>query len=87
MQLISVIGTIKGTTSGALEVHRTIPTDVTRPELTIAPKIRIEANESDKLDFEVPIIVAGPALVLVYGRGDSATANTDWSVGMGYYEA
>lgn len=87
MFLISVIGSIHGSASGAMEVHRTIPTDITRPELTIAPKIRIDAGDSDKLDFEVPIIIAGPALVLVYGRSDASTSTVDWSVGMGYYEA
>lgn len=86
MQLISVIASIHGSASGAIEVHKTIPTDITRPELTIAPKIRIDAGDSDKLDFEVPILIIGPALVLVYGRSDSASGSLDWSVGMGYYE-
>lgn len=86
MSLVSVIGSIRGIASGAMEVHRTIPTDITRPELTIAPKIRIDSGDSDKLDFEVPIIVAGPALVLIYGRSDSSSGTLDWSVGMGYYE-
>jgi hypothetical protein len=87
MSLVTVIGTVKGSASGAIEVHRTIPTDVTRPELTIAPKIRIDSGTSDKLDFTVPILVTGPALVVVYGRSDSSSGNIDWSVGMGYYEA
>lgn len=87
MSLVSVIGTIKGPASAAMEVHRTIPTDITRPELTIAPKIRIDSGDSDRLDFEVPILISGPALVLVYGRSDSSTGTLDWSVGMGYYEA
>lgn len=86
MQLVSVIGSIHGSASAAMEVHRTIPTDITRPELVIAPKIRIDAGDSDKLDFEVPILISGPALVLVYGRSDAASGNIDWSVGMGYYE-
>jgi hypothetical protein len=86
MQLVSVIGSIKGLASGAIEVHRTIPTDVTRPELTIAPKLRVDSGDSDKLDFSVPILVVGPALVLVYGRSDASSGNVDWSVGIGYYE-
>lgn len=87
MSLVSVIGSIHGSTSGAMEVHRTVPTNIAIPELTIAPKVRIDAGDCDKLDFEVPILVAGPALVLVYGRSDSASGTLDWSVGMGYYEA
>lgn len=87
MSLVTVIASIHGSASGAIEVHRTVPTDATRPELTIAPKVRIDAGDSDKLDFEVPIIVQGPALVLVYGRSDASTGTLDWSVGMAYYEA
>jgi hypothetical protein len=87
MSLVSVIGSIKGTANGALEVHRTIPTDATRPELTIAPKMRIDSGDCDRLAFEVPILITGPALVLIYGRSDSSSGTLDWSVGMGYYEA
>jgi len=86
MRIVSVIASIHGSASGAIEVHRTIPTDITKPELTIAPKVRIDAGDSDKLDFEVPILITGPALVLVYGRSDASTGNIDWSVGIGYYE-
>ena len=86
MQLVSVIASIHGSASGSIEVHQTFPTDITRPELTIAPKVRIDAGDSDKLDFEVPILIVGPALVLVYGRSDASSGNIDWSVGMGYYE-
>lgn len=86
MQIVSAIATIKGMASGALEIHRTIPNS-DKPELTIAPKLRIEAGSSDKLTFDVPIIVSGPALVLAYGRSDSASGTLDWSVGIGYYEA
>lgn len=86
MTLISVIGSIKGSASGSLEIHKTIPTDVTKPELTIAPKLRIDAGDCDKLNFDAPIVIIGPALVLVYGRSDSSSGNIDWSVGLGYYE-
>lgn len=87
MQIITAVASIKGMASGALEIHRTIPTDITRPELTIAPKLRTDAGDSDTLSFEVPIIVQGPALVAVYGRSDSSSGTLDWSVGIGYYEA
>jgi hypothetical protein len=87
MNLVSVIGTIQGQNSGAMEVHRTVPTDTTKTELTIAPKYRITTNSSGTLSFNSPIMVAGPALVLVYGRSDASTGNLNWSVGMGYYEA
>lgn len=87
MQIISAVASIKGQYSGTLELHRTIPTNVNKPELTIAPKLRTDAGDTDTLNFEVPIIVQGPALVLAYGRSDSASGTLDWSVGIGYYEA
>jgi hypothetical protein len=86
MQIISALVSIKGTASGTLELHRTVPNS-DKPELTIAPKLRTDAGDSDTLNFEVPIIVQGPALVLAYGRSDASSGTLDWSVGMGYYEA
>lgn len=86
MSLVSVIGTIKGPYNGAMEVHKTVPTNSVITELTIAPKIRIFSGSSDKMIFDVPIRIVGPALVTVYGRSDASSGTLDWSVGMGYYE-
>jgi hypothetical protein len=86
MQIISALASIKGAASGTLELHRTVPNS-NKPELTIAPKLRTDAGDSDTLSFEVPIIVQGPALVVAYGRSDASSGNLDWSVGIGYYEA
>jgi hypothetical protein len=88
MQIVSALASIKGTSSGTLELHRTVPnSDPIKPELTIAPKLRTDAGDSDTLSFDVPIIVVGPALVVAYGRSDASSGTLDWSVGIGYYEA
>lgn len=86
MSIVSVIGTIKGQHNGSLEIHRTIPTNSAIPELTVSPKFRIMSGSTDRLIFDVPIIVNGPAQVTVYGRSDGSSGTLDWSVGMGYYE-
>lgn len=86
MNIASVMGTIQGQNSGEVEIHRTVPTDATKTELTIAPKLRMGSNSTGTLNFIAPIVVAGPALVIVYGRADASTGTINWSVGIGYYE-
>lgn len=85
-QLVSLIGSIDGINSGVLEVHRTTPTIVNTPETTISPKLRITPNATGQITFGVPIRVAGPALIAVYGRSDAASGNLDWFSKIGFYE-
>jgi len=85
-QLVSLIGSIDGINSGVLEVHRTTPTIANTPETTISPKLRITPNATGELTFNVPIRVAGPALVTVYGRSDASSGNLDWFSKIGFYE-
>lgn len=85
-QLVSLIGSIDGINSGVLEVHRTTPTAANTPETTISPKLRITPNATGQITFGVPIRVAGPALVSVYGRSDATSGNLDWFSKIGFYE-
>lgn len=86
MSIASLIGSIQGPANGSIEIHRTVPTDVTKTELTIAPKLRIMSNTSTTMNLVPPIVVQGPALVLMYGRSDSSSGTLNWSVSMGYFE-
>jgi len=85
-RVISVIGSIDGINSGALEVHKLVPTSVTTPETTISPKLRITPNNTGQITFDVPITVVGPAFIAVYGRSDATSGNLDWFSKIGFYE-
>lgn len=86
MYLVSLMGTIKGMDTGALEVRRTIPTDSSKPEVSVTPKLRIPPGTSNTFNFPVPIMITGPAQAVMYGRSDASSGNLDWSVAMDYYE-
>ena len=86
MNLFSFMGTIKGADTGALEIRKTRPTESDKPEISVTPKLRIAPGTSNKYDFAVPIIIAGPAQVAMYGRSDASSGTLDWSVAMDYYE-
>lgn len=85
-QLVSLVGSINGMNSGYMEVHRTTPTVSNTPETTVSPKLRITPNTTGQITFGVPIRVAGPALVAVYGRSDGSSGNLDWFAKIGFYE-
>lgn len=86
MYLMSFMGTIKGMDTGALEIRRTVPTDSSKPEKSVTPKLRIAPGTSNTFGFAVPIMITGPAQVTMYGRSDSSSGTLDWSVAMDYYE-
>ena len=86
MHLVSFMGTITGLNTGALEIRRTVPTDAEIPEMSVTLKLRIPPGTSNKYDFAVPIKIAGPAQVTMYGRSDGSSGDLDWSVAMDYYE-
>lgn len=86
MNLVSFMGTTKGMDTGALEVRRTIPTDSSKPEVSVTPKLRISPGTSNIFNFAIPIMITGPAQVTMYGRSDASSGTLDWSVAMDYYE-
>jgi hypothetical protein len=86
MYLVSFMGTTKGMDTGVLEIRRTVPTDSSKPEKSVTPKLKIPPGTSDTLYFPVPIAIVGPAYVRMLGRSDASSGLLDWSVAMDYYE-
>jgi hypothetical protein len=86
MYLVSFMGTTKGMNTGALEIRKTNPIDVNKPECSVTPKLRIPPGTSNCFNFSVPITITGPAQVTMYGRSDASSGLLDWSVAMDYYE-
>ncbi len=84
-QFRSLNGSIKGIANGEVHMRVATPTIANTPENNIAPVLRLAPGVQDGLQFEAPIVVFGPARVLLYAKSQIAV-DQDWQASFTLYE-
>ncbi len=79
-------GSSKGSYGGTVHLRKGTPTVANTPEYTIAPPLIVDPGIPERSQFfATPIVVAGPARVVLYARPFNA-ASIDWYADISYYE-
>lgn len=84
--ILELNGLLKGIANGELHLRKSTPTVTNTPELNIAPVLGLPPGVPQKLPFEVPLVVFGPARLTLYAKSVLAVSQ-DWLVGLALNES